>query len=587
MLRGLSSYVEDAEKFSGFLHYGPRVQGVLDFRLKMVNLQLLIINVMMSGVQVAADQVRFDGDTLVYMSNCEGCWKLYLSIAILAILAIWRLVVYYYYMALRKKLQYKMESTSAAFFSTSRRIWFIVELMIFAFNPYPGCSMKFAMGAIWLCFFRNYIVLRAIRDFSSTYRGRHEMIEAMKRRENGGLFPRVTSRLALKIIFIRRPTLCILLLIILTGGFSTSILYMSERLYWWALDGGPPILGSVWVTLPQAEQVLYERTPFLYVQNSIFFLIVTFTTTGYGDLVPVSNGGRAAACVTAIAGVILTALLISIISQRLEPTSFEQQVLLWANVQSLRTSKRALAATVIQSCFRRYQTKQLLASFNLDEGLFNAMGNLTRGNQPSLEQASDQTSEAKDEEFIGPPTWMISASSKNLKTLKLVPKILSLKMAVKRRERIFRKALSKWQDVRQQEYSFIVRDVKENATNRHMKKLQDEVGELRRLLLHVCHAVDPEFNNSVMSRRSTARRSTSRPSSAASMPRSSNDHVIASPSASVRRHVNLRNPADSAVLGDVNLLHHFEGQTQPRHRLALLGSEFRDQRLGYAPLEPS
>ena len=57
-----------------------------------------------------------------------------------------------------------------------------------------------------------------------------------------------------------------------------------------------------------------EISPFVNVQTSIYWAVVTITTVGYGDLVPTSNGGRVLASVCSLFGILMLALPVSVIS---------------------------------------------------------------------------------------------------------------------------------------------------------------------------------------------------------------------------------------------------------------------------------
>lgn len=56
-----------------------------------------------------------------------------------------------------------------------------------------------------------------------------------------------------------------------------------------------------------------EESPFISIPTSIYYLVVTVTTVGYGDITPTTMGGRAVATFLCILGVLVLALPISVV----------------------------------------------------------------------------------------------------------------------------------------------------------------------------------------------------------------------------------------------------------------------------------
>ena len=62
-------------------------------------------------------------------------------------------------------------------------------------------------------------------------------------------------------------------------------------------------------------------------QDTIWMLIVTMTTVGFGDFVPKSTTARAFTTVIAVIGIFLMALCISLVHESLQLTQQEKRIL--------------------------------------------------------------------------------------------------------------------------------------------------------------------------------------------------------------------------------------------------------------------
>ncbi|CAF0755078.1 unnamed protein product [Adineta ricciae] len=97
---------------------------------------------------------------------------------------------------------------------------------------------------------------------------------------------------------------------------------------------------------------------FMSMLDCMWLFIVTFTTVGYGDLTPANYCGRGVAAITALIGVLSTALLISVLSQKLEFSRSENYVHNFVVNLELTKARKNQAADVIKFFFKTWVLKR-------------------------------------------------------------------------------------------------------------------------------------------------------------------------------------------------------------------------------------
>ncbi|XP_061196366.1 small conductance calcium-activated potassium channel protein 2-like [Saccostrea echinata] len=112
------------------------------------------------------------------------------------------------------------------------------------------------------------------------------------------------------------------------------------------------ILVNTWAY--RACELYYDRNK--YKKNSFFeslwLITMVFLSSDHGDVMPESYCGRYVSVVTAILGLITTALLIAIIAQQVEHTRMEKHVFAFASRIQTSFKKKSAAADAIKSFFK-------------------------------------------------------------------------------------------------------------------------------------------------------------------------------------------------------------------------------------------
>ncbi|KAM3716499.1 Small conductance calcium-activated potassium channel-like protein [Dirofilaria immitis] len=109
---------------------------------------------------------------------------------------------------------------------------------------------------------------------------------------------------------------------------------------------------SFWICMSwmftQCERYDGELSARHYHLNSLWFIIVTFMSVGYGDIVPNTYCGRALAITTGIVGAGVSSALIAVISRKLELSRAEKHVNNFMADSKLTNQRKNAAALVLQ-----------------------------------------------------------------------------------------------------------------------------------------------------------------------------------------------------------------------------------------------
>ncbi|XP_070558128.1 intermediate conductance calcium-activated potassium channel protein 4-like [Ptychodera flava] len=90
-------------------------------------------------------------------------------------------------------------------------------------------------------------------------------------------------------------------------------------------------------------------------QDSVWMLVVTMTTLGFGDVAPESLLGRTLVGISSIFGIFLMALLISVIHEGLTLTQQEKRILAYVDRQEFMLLRKDYAARCIQATWKLYR----------------------------------------------------------------------------------------------------------------------------------------------------------------------------------------------------------------------------------------
>ncbi|KAJ1495266.1 hypothetical protein T484DRAFT_2160882 [Baffinella frigidus] len=142
-----------------------------------------------------------------------------------------------------------------------------------------------------------------------------------------------------------------LLLIIMFFGYIyrlseiTACLLPGEKHWKCAWDEA-----KVWKTATGAE---FIKENDLYIHNSMWFIFITMTTVGYGDISPDTNFGRFFSVIACFLGILLTSLITATLNVLLRFSSSEDSGMHVMSREMARINMKEHAADIISLWWRR------------------------------------------------------------------------------------------------------------------------------------------------------------------------------------------------------------------------------------------
>ena len=106
---------------------------------------------------------------------------------------------------------------------------------------------------------------------------------------------------------------------------------------------------------------LWVRSPFQSIPESFWWCLVTMTTVGYGDIYPISALGKVFCMITAVAGLLVIALPISIVGSNFDEAMLRQRR------SKQEEKKKAAQAKVIEKFLATTSSDELLKLDNLEK----------------------------------------------------------------------------------------------------------------------------------------------------------------------------------------------------------------------------
>lgn len=248
--------------------------------LQMLLLALFGIVLMMARRLVDADADADDNEGGDGDDGGKGSlWDQPLAIASSASTTLLLVLLCSYYRT-QEQLAHRLRRFPPLLSVTPRRN-FLIEFAVLAWHRPPGWDIG---DAELLMFLRLYLLLRVLRDFNGMYVNRIELLRSSQALQ----LSRFDWYLALKNFFFFYP-----LPIVLASTLVVTLI------------------------LAYCIEVVEDDEQALGFGQSMWLVLMSMTTVGFGDVVPLTPAGRTLSFVAAMAGLMLTAIVISVIHSQL------------------------------------------------------------------------------------------------------------------------------------------------------------------------------------------------------------------------------------------------------------------------------
>ena len=205
-----------------------------------------------------------------------------------------------------------------------QRLYFIVEALVLLIHPMPGDMLPVQLEIfMWL---RLYLILRVARDYSTVY------VISFYNYETP-----FSWSLTIKSWLHAKPATTVTSSLLLIMAFTAHGILIAERTH---VHAQREALG-VGVEIDISEERSLEISPQTW-PESLWLVTIVMTTVGFGDFAPVSFVGRLFTLAAALVGILLSALMISIVQNQLT-LSYQQGYAVKCLIRDRLQERAALA----------------------------------------------------------------------------------------------------------------------------------------------------------------------------------------------------------------------------------------------------
>lgn len=230
---------------------------------------------------------------------------------------------------------------SYSFWQSSLRWQFLIEMVIHAVHPFVLLE---PLGPFWqtyyelsecFIFLRLYLLVRALYQSSSIYQFRDDIVASNKSLERVGYQINLTS--TAKIIFYKYPSVVMLA----TTGLAIGVF-------------------GFWMFVIERD----DNSAFEELSDCIWFVWVSLSTIGYGDMTAVTLTGRSIVILIAFCSLFITTVLAGIVTNLMSATREQKYVSAYTEQKKTELEYKKAAIHMMVSAYRERKLRAKAAAID-------------------------------------------------------------------------------------------------------------------------------------------------------------------------------------------------------------------------------
>lgn len=360
-----------------------------DKRLRRLNTALCVIAVLNLAVIFWLFQGCWNPQTLQFSLE-RGCHS-YRPSQVLScgLVAAFIAVLVYYYAEKSAYCAFNFHFPSrwSAFTHSGLLRSFLLEFLATLLQPFPIVHLFVDLNhsqylvILSLCA-RLYLLARLLRDWSAAYQKRMFI-------KQGTRFDTASYSIDYSSVLVGLAYRYTLVLITVGCALNALIMaylmHLCEREYWLPQNAHGGLLPIRYRDIRDPGSVLYHgvdgsssggnndiimlyrgetyyQSPYVSMVNAFYFVGVVATTTGLGDIAPVTDQGKMFAVVASIMGILWSSFVVAVLTNKLVPSDFQAYIIDFLHRAEIDREKQTIAATIIQTHWRHVRKYRTLAA---------------------------------------------------------------------------------------------------------------------------------------------------------------------------------------------------------------------------------
>ena len=297
-------------------------------RQDMINCAIALFSIVLMIIEL---QVAWQQDTLTLEHKSAIAELLKGSVTLVSLVLCFQLLRTYQRLARIEQRSYGFDPEYTLRHNRTLQKQLALELVFCLVHTPPGISGLVNDKCNLIVFVRLYLLVRVVRDFAPFYVHRKELIRLGFK---SVMMSKINWSASLRTLFQANPLVFTFIVTATVGPIFTYCIYVLER------ESQPVLFGVEW-------------------HNSVWFACMTMANVGYGDIVTISWLGKTITIISAIVGIVLAGIFISLVHRTLYLGQGQMHAYEWCIRNSRRRGEFHMAVRMIQHAWRQHRKRTL------------------------------------------------------------------------------------------------------------------------------------------------------------------------------------------------------------------------------------